>query len=252
METKSRKATSGGGLGAVFVLGVLLGFAVGGVRSPGDTAVAREETPREERPRCNGGCTRNPPRSADVPYIWSPHASRVYSDRPVLRWFAVDGATTYRVRVAGAGVQWETQVCEPSVVYDGAPLQPGQMYWVSVDANNGKAESETVFAALTDAESQAVRQRLAALDTRDPDAKAIAQARIFQEAGAIADTIEVLERRIAENSRNLDLHCLLLSIYQQHYSTLELGDFLDRLETRIDDLGGTCSPRSRSSRTESF
>ncbi len=241
METKSRNPTSRGRSWIASLLGVLLVFGIDFAQPRQDEAIAQQEPSREERPRCHGGCTRNPPRSTDVPHIWSPHASRVYSDRPVLRWFAVEGVTTYRVRVAGAGVDWETQVSEPMVVYDGAPLQPGETYLVSVDANNGKGAAQTVFSAVTEAESQVIQQQLDRVPQGDLDARAVLQARIYRETGAIADAIEVLERRVAENSTNLELLCLLASIYRQHYSRVELGDFLDRLENRIDDLGGACS-----------
>ncbi|MBO9998623.1 MAG: fibronectin type III domain-containing protein [Cyanobacteria bacterium SID2] len=173
----------------------------------------------------------------------SPRRTLVFSNSLLLRWFAVEGATTYRVRVAGAGVNWETLVSEPFAIYEGTLLQPGQMYLVSVDADNGTASSTTVFSTVNEAQRTQIQQQLDLLDAMalDDSQRAISEARIYADSGAMADAIEVLEAQVRAGSDNAEVYCLLASLYQQHYGTLDLADLYTELLNQVDRLGETCT-----------
>ncbi len=241
METTSRTTASSCRNRLTQTVGIALFWGVSVLYAP--RTLAQTSSTSDRNPRCDRGCARNPPRSLDEPYVISPRRTLVFSNSLLLRWFAVEGATTYRVRVAGAGVNWETLVSEPFAIYEGTLLQPGQMYLVSVDADNGTASSTTVFSTVNEAQRTQIQQQLDLLDAMalDDSQRAISEARIYADSGAMADAIEVLEAQVRAGSDNAEVYCLLASLYQQHYGTLDLADLYTELLNQVDRLGETCT-----------
>jgi CHAT domain len=102
-----------------------------------------------------------------IPYLISPRNSSILTSQPKLRWNAVAGATKYQVRLFGRGVDWQTEVNQPHVVYSGKePLKPGYTYWLTVTADNGvttENKDNAGFTVMSEADSQRVKAEIAQL-----------------------------------------------------------------------------------------
>ncbi|NEP53445.1 MAG: hypothetical protein F6K65_33480, partial [Moorea sp. SIO3C2] len=79
---------------------------------------------------------RRPSRNSNkkIPYIISPRDTALLTNRPILRWNAVPGATRYKVRVQDASFtfDWQTETSNTEIEYSGPPLQPDFSYRVIV------------------------------------------------------------------------------------------------------------------------
>lgn len=149
--------------------------------------------------------TPNPQDShAHLPYIFSPPSnSKVMTGHPSLRWNPVAGAQTYRVQIGkSGGFRWETEVSEPTVVYDGEPLQPGARYWliVATDAAGEcsrldfRSSCLTHFSVLSASETQQVQAAAARIQaTLDGEAAALMLAHLYRSYELYGDAIAVLE-----------------------------------------------------------
>ena len=161
----------------ILVLGLVLTPALGGIASVGAPSgnetqdLAQSAAP--EQPQRRGGST-IPPRgdtNALIPYIISPRNTLVLTDKPVLRWNASPGATSYVVSIKTnkGDVIWETQVETTEVVYPGQPpLKPGVNYVMTVIADNERSSeeeeediSELQFRLLDETERQPVQTEIA-------------------------------------------------------------------------------------------
>lgn len=104
--------------------------------------------------------TRGDP-NADYPLVLSPRKSKILNDRPLLRWEAYGGASSYKVSIQGTG--WQTEVGTTELQYPAnAPaLVPGQGYRLIVEAD-GRSSAEEAgpglgFSLLPIAEAEQVR-----------------------------------------------------------------------------------------------
>ncbi|MDY6784578.1 MAG: tetratricopeptide repeat protein [Cyanobacteriota bacterium] len=147
---------------------------------------------------------------ADIPYLISPRSTNILDGNPLLRWYPVEGATSYRVRVKRGNGEliWEVaEVRETEVRYGGEiPLEPG-VYDVIVNVNDtgaSSAEEELKgwkFRVLGDPDREEI-QSLATQQTRGltGEAKVLALAEFYASKELYADAIALLESRIAEGS----------------------------------------------------
>lgn len=188
-----------------------------------------------------GRCTREPPKSADVPHIITPRQRKeIYAKKPILRWRLVEGTLAYTIQIAGPGVNWKKQVNGEQwwMYYDGSELQAGAEYLFMVNANNGYESSRETFKVITadkareiDAEIARLQQTISAEDERD-----LAIAQLYRDGGLIVDAIDVLETLISQNSSNSDAYCLLSELYQE----LNLNDIAEGIDRLRGERGLSC------------
>lgn len=141
--------------------------------------------------------------------------------QPKLRWNAVTGATKYEVRLFGRGVDWQTDVNQPQVVYSGKePLKPGYTYWLTVTADNGvttENKDNAGFTVMSEADSKRVKAEIAQLQQQGlkSEGNVLALAHLYRSNKLNADAIDLLEELVQKGSRSSAVYQLLGSIYQQ-------------------------------------
>lgn len=166
-------------------------------------------------------------RSSDIssiPYIISPRATVLLSERPTLRWNTVPTATQYIISISAEDLVWETETNQTELVYpmDQPPLKPGIVYSLSVEANNGKrSQDEGVpglgFSLIDKGQAQQViasSEKLAGL-ALSKESWAYAQAQIYTSHGLIAEAIEVLETQVEAGSQAAAIFRMLGDLYQK-------------------------------------
>ena len=233
-----------------------------GESKPGELATEFETTQSIDRGTrfeyCRGGD------DAATPYVVSPRLTLLATDRPILRWNAVRGATAYLVTVEGGGVSWSKEVTyEPDefltgafytaeVAYDGEALQPGTIYTVSVQADTGASSVEDSgshlgFEVLPEDTTERVNEAVAAIEevhAGDRAATALAKARLFDAANLHADAIETLETAIANGFTTVEIFAKLGDVYAQtglnllaaeHYRQARLRSTLGRARFNIKE-----------------
>jgi hypothetical protein len=156
-----------------------------------------------------------------IPYLISPRDSGILARQPMLRWNPVAKATSYQVQVLGPGINWQTQVKQPQVVYGGESLKPGSRYWVTVTANNGASNQQEEgrfrgFSVLSDANRQRVNTEIAQLKqlSLENEVKALTLAHLYRGNNLNADAIDLLEELVKKGSQSATVFHLLGSIYQ--------------------------------------
>ncbi|MEM9540615.1 MAG: hypothetical protein AAGA60_14070 [Cyanobacteria bacterium P01_E01_bin.42] len=165
-----------------------------------------------------GRCTREPPKSPDVPHIITPQQGMVIDTRnPILRWRLVEGTLAYTIQISGLGVNWNKQVDGEQwwIHYDGPELQAGEEYLFRVNANNGYEPSRETFKVIAaekareiNAEIDRLHQTISAEEERE-----LAIAKFYRDEGLLIDAIETLETLVSQNSSNSDAYCMLSELY---------------------------------------
>lgn len=166
------------------------------------------------------------PFQANLPYIISPRKTSLLGDQALhIKWHPSLGATTYQVTVIGPGVNWQTQVNQPEVLYPSTvSFQPGHLYAIRVHASNGLS-SKTGIIQLTSTEATHVTAEIEKIKTLelDPDIEAISMA-LFYKNYSHSDSdapsyplnhraLEILDKRIVKGTENSQIYLLLAEIY---------------------------------------
>lgn len=159
------------------------------------------------------------PLAQGIPYIISPNNTWLLNDKPLLRWIAVPGATSYLVRVSGPWVNWQTEVSATSVVYPGKPpLKPVEEgYLITVEADNGESPAKATFGLLDERKAALVRtatKRLARQNLTE-EAKSLAQVELYVGQGLIAEATELLEALVTKGSKTATVYHMLGDLYAQ-------------------------------------
>lgn len=156
-----------------------------------------------------------------IPYLISPRSSSILTSQPKLRWNAVAGATKYQVRLFGRGVDWQTEINQPQVVYSGKEsLKPGYTYWLTVTADNGvttENKDNASFTVMSEADRKRVKAEIAQLQQQGlkSEGNVLALAHLYRSNNLNADAIDLLEELVKKGSRSSAAYQLLGSIYQQ-------------------------------------
>jgi hypothetical protein len=80
---------------------------------------------------------------AAIPYLITPRHALLLSAKPLLRWNAVAGVSSYGVEVSSpTGTVWQTQTKDPQIAYAGKPLEPGAVYTLVVTTNTERSSRE--------------------------------------------------------------------------------------------------------------
>jgi len=181
------------------------------------------------------------PRPVDryMPYIISPRATRLLTDKPILRWNDATDASRFTVTVRGRGLTWtqefsREQVCQDGickVVYPGSqPLQPGISYKLIVEADTNRASTEDRTGGLgfkliesdQAREIQVIAERIQQQDVPD-QFKGLALAELYAKSDLTAEAIETLEG--LENDQKIaEIYRLLGDLYRRIGLVLEAED----------------------------
>ena len=169
------------------------------------------------------------PGNSYIPYIISPRATLLLTDKPILRWNGAIGANSFRVTVRGRELNWTEEfsrdrVCQGNiceVVYPGdPPLQPGVGYKlvISTDTNRSSTEDTTPrlgFNLINEGDAEEVKtiaQRIEKQDLSD-QTKALFLARRYADYNLIAEAIETLEK-LPKNKKIASVYRLLGDFYR--------------------------------------
>ena len=156
-----------------------------------------------------------------IPYIISPRNTSLLNDRPILRWNAVSGATSYIVQVQGSGVDWQQKTIATKIEYPGEPLlEKGLRYRVTVVADNGvssRSERRVGFTLLDDQKADSVLAAVEKLKQQGltKEAEGLALAHLYRGNNLQAEAIELLEGLVKGESQTVAIYRLLGDIYQQ-------------------------------------
>ncbi|NEO90820.1 MAG: tetratricopeptide repeat protein [Moorea sp. SIO3G5] len=163
-----------------------------------------------------------------IPYIISPRNTALLTNRPILRWNAVEGATSYRVLVQDAGLtlDWETKTSNTEIDYSGPPLQPDSYYLVTVKTNTGKSSeeeqgAEVNFTVLDAQKAESVESEVAKLKQQlkqqqlTQEAEQLGLAYLYQRYDLKAEAIALLEGLVKQQTQTVAVYQLLGDLYQE-------------------------------------
>lgn len=175
------------------------------------------ETPDSNKPaQCESvDCPRGD-LDPNTPHIISPRNSFILSDRPLLRWYQVEGATRYLVKVQGPSFSWEKQTSEPFVTYDGPELVPGEEYLVVVSTHDGEQEDKSTFSRVTAETEQEIEMAIAAVgEELSPSEKMTEIVKIYEEELLFNDAIDVVEAYLEEFGATETVYDQLVRLYNE-------------------------------------
>ena len=172
----------------------------------------------------------------DFPYIISPRATDLLTDRPLLRWNAAVGVNSFTVIVRGQGLNWtqevsRTQSCRGQtceLTYPGSPpLQLGVSYKLVIEADNGRSSTEETipglgFNLLNTAKATEVNdiaQRIKAQNLPVLE-EVLALADLYSYFNLNAEAIEILET-LLKSKKTVEIYRQLGDLYRKIGLALE-------------------------------
>lgn len=187
------------------------------------------------------GCYRGGEENKDFPEIITPRFTLLLNPQPTLRWYKVEGITSYTVQIQGSGaagenIEWQKLVSTNNVVYDGPSLQPGETYLFSVNAHNGQPIAKTTFKMLSEEKAKTVQAEIKQIEQKqlEEEAKILALVDIHLSYELIAEAIDTLEQLVANNSKNPVVYRQLADLYKQ----IRLVDLANAREQKAKELEG--------------
>lgn len=158
-----------------------------------------------------------------IPYIISPRNTAILTNRPLLQWNKVPGATRYQVKLEGSGLDWQTETNKTEILYPGEPiLQPGGRYRLIVTTNQGvssdKEEGANLrFNLLDKAKVELINAEVAKIKQQEltPEAEKLAIAYLYETSGLKADAITILSELVAQKTQTMAGYKLLGDLYLQ-------------------------------------
>lgn len=206
-------------------------------------------TPIVTRPNSRRSPSRAP--NETIPYIISPRNTALLTNRPILRWNEVPGATRYQVRVQDAGLtlDWQTETSNTQIEYPGEPpLQPDSYYLLIVETDNGKSSEEEQgtdlsFTLLDAQKTESVGTEVAQLKQQQltQEVEGLTLAYLYQSYDLKAEAIELLEGLVKQGSETAAVYQLLGDLYLQvGLNQQAKTPYLQALEIaqRTEDLEG--------------
>ncbi|AOX01696.1 hypothetical protein BJP34_21650 [Moorena producens PAL-8-15-08-1] len=169
-----------------------------------------------------------------IPYIISPRATLILTDKPTLRWHDATDANSFTVTVRGRGLNWtqefsRDEVCQKGicqVVYPGR-LKPGVSYKLVVEADTNRTSTEDSTGGLgfkriksDQAKEIQVMARRIKSQNLPKEFKALALAELYADYDLTAEAIETLEGQ--ENDQKIvPIYRLLGDLYRRIGLVLE-------------------------------
>ncbi|ACK65615.1 conserved hypothetical protein [Rippkaea orientalis PCC 8801] len=207
--------------------------------------------------------SRNTTRSATrgdnekIPYIISPRNTTILTNRPLLQWNKVPGATRYTVKLEGSGLDWQTETTNTEILYPGEPiLQPGGYYRLVVTTEDPKVSSKDEqganlsFNILDKAKVESINAEVAKIKQQEltPEAEKLAIAYLYETSGLKADAITILSELVAQKTQTMAGYKLLGDLYLQvglnkqakeaYLQSLELAEKSGDLEGQAESQFG--------------
>ena len=177
----------------------------------------------QSRPNSIRDRTRAP--NETIPYIISPRNTALLTNRPILLWNAVPGATRYRVRIQDAGLtlDWQTETSNTAIEYPGEPpLQSDSYYFLIVETDKGDSSEEEQgtnlgFTLLDQEKAESLQTEVAKLKKQQlaQEAEVLALAYLYQSYDLKAEAIELLEALLEQGSQTAAVYQLLGDLYLQ-------------------------------------
>jgi len=168
------------------------------------------------------------PQSTYTPYIISPRATLVLTEKPILRWNDLIDANSFKVTVRDGELNWteefnREQVCRDGIceiVYPGdPPLEVGVDYMLVIDADTGRSSTENTsrgfgFRLIDPDEAEEVKEDAQRIGEQDlpKEVKALTLADSYAEYDLIAEAIETLEG-LKQEEKTEQVYCLLGELY---------------------------------------
>ena len=186
-----------------------------------------------------------------IPYIISPRNTTLLTNRPILRWNAVPGATRYKVQVQDAGLtlDWQMETSNTEIEYPGEPpLQQDFYYLLIVETDKGDSSekeqgADLSFTLLDEQKAKSVRKEIAQIKQLklSQEAEGLALAYLYQSYDLKAEAIELLEGFVKQGSQTAAVYQLLGDLYLQvGLNQPAKSSYLQALEIaqRTEDLEG--------------
>lgn len=186
------------------------------ITSQGTYQVSQGCSSTKRRRNCDD--TLRPINDPSKPYLISPRKTQVLTNQPIIRWNAVEGATSYKVEVSGAKFDWETTVSQTEVVYSGEQaLEPGY-YKVTITTDKGlsnKTDNEPGFVVLSDGKVEEITAEIEQLQQQLPDdeSQVLAQIYLYRSHRLNAAAIELLETLVQEGDQTEAIYQILGETY---------------------------------------
>ena len=204
--------------------------------TPGRISSIKEICPQRSRRSSRRPVFRPRPANRDLPYIISPRATFLLSNKPTLRWNGATGASRFSVTIRGKDLDWtqefsQEKVCQKGICevpYPGnSPLQPGVWYKLIIEADTNRSSAEDTTKGLgfklidteAAAEIKAIKQGLAEEDISE-ETKTLFLASRYEEYNLKAEAIEMLEA-LPQEKKIAQIYRWLGDLYQQTGLILE-------------------------------
>jgi hypothetical protein len=158
-----------------------------------------------------------------IPYIISPRNTELLSDRPLLKWNPVSGATLYQVQLEGGDLDWQTETNETQVLYTGQePLKSGVKYLLTVTTDKGVSSKQEVganlmFGVMGTEKAKVIKEEATNLKKQglSPDAETLALAYLYEGNNLKAEAIALLQSFSQQKSQNRVVYSLLGDLFLQ-------------------------------------
>lgn len=168
---------------------------------------------------------RTQPRAGNepIPYVISPRNTELLSDRPLLKWNPVSGATRYQVQLQGGGLDWQTETNETQVLYGGQePLKSGVKYLLTVTTDKGVSSRQEVganlmFGLMATEKAKVVEEEATNLKKQglSPEAEILSLAYLYEGNNLKAEAITLLQSLSQQKSQNRVVYSLLGDLFLQ-------------------------------------
>lgn len=174
-----------------------------------------KECPLPSRSFCNrkkGGSR------AEKPRIVTPYGRWLLESRPKFSWFAVDGATRYRLEFGSPRKNlWSKTTTSTFIEYpdEHAPLSPGNRYKVNVIAYKNEVPivaDSSIFRLLKSADAEDLQQMIGLIRSfnLDPDREAYLDLNAaYLSKGVLDESIKVLKARVQAGSDHPEIFTVL-------------------------------------------
>ncbi len=160
-----------------------------------------------------------------IPFVISPRSTSLLTDKPILRWNAVSGASRYVVSISDETVGneiWKAEVSGTEIVYPGTPpLEPGVDYLVMIKADNDRSSGEDKeinlgFRLIDKTQSQRLLADVEQIKQElSGEAADLAAVHLYTTSKLNAEVIEMLEVLAQKGSQTTAIYRMLGDLYWQ-------------------------------------
>lgn len=164
-----------------------------------------------------------------IPYIISPHRTRLLDPNPIFRWNSVGENVSYQVSLLENGREiWSSgaeAISVTEIQYPGQDLAPGKNYALEVYASNGsssfdtpKLPAEMGVTLLDETEAAEVRELADQIQNSalNEDAKALAVSQLYLDRMLVAEALIKLDSVVERGTENAAIYRRVGEIYWRY------------------------------------